>query len=294
MGPPVCDYEGSHYRTEFWEDQDRAFEDAADRAALRRLLPAAPGRLVDVGAGYGRLVDLYSAADHVYLVDYARSMLEDAAGNWPSDRVTLVCADLYHLPFATGAMDTVVQVRVLHHVEDTTGALLEVARVLGTGGSYVLEYANKRHAKALMRYAFGAQDEDPFDPRPQEFVKLNWDLHPAHVEAALSAVGLHVRERRGASHFRFGPLKRAIPAGVLARIDSAVGRALGPVALGPSQYLRAARLVGPPAGPGLWRCPHCGHEPLAEAEGAVPCPRCRRTWPIEKGIYIFRDDMVAA
>ncbi|MFQ5460209.1 MAG: hypothetical protein ACE5EL_05410, partial [Anaerolineae bacterium] len=68
VGPPICDYEGSHYRTEFWEGRDRAFEDAADRAALRRLLPAAPGRLVDVGAGYGRLVDLYPAADHVYLV----------------------------------------------------------------------------------------------------------------------------------------------------------------------------------------------------------------------------------
>ena len=37
--PPVCDYEGSDYRTRFWDGQGRDYEDLVERLALRRLLP---------------------------------------------------------------------------------------------------------------------------------------------------------------------------------------------------------------------------------------------------------------
>ncbi len=37
--PPICDYEGSNYRTEFWESKGRNYEDQVERIALRRLLP---------------------------------------------------------------------------------------------------------------------------------------------------------------------------------------------------------------------------------------------------------------
>ena len=33
--PSICDYEGSNYRTEFWENQGRDYEDKAERVALR-------------------------------------------------------------------------------------------------------------------------------------------------------------------------------------------------------------------------------------------------------------------
>ncbi len=39
--PPVCSYEGSDYQKSFWEEGGRAYEDAAEEIALRRLLPAA-------------------------------------------------------------------------------------------------------------------------------------------------------------------------------------------------------------------------------------------------------------
>ena len=55
----ICDYEGSSYRTDFWEGQGRQYEDMAERLALRKLLPPAGARLVEIGAGFGRLVDLY-------------------------------------------------------------------------------------------------------------------------------------------------------------------------------------------------------------------------------------------
>ena len=52
---PVCDYEGSDYRTRFWENQGREYEDGAERVALRRLMPPSGENLIDIGAGFGRL-----------------------------------------------------------------------------------------------------------------------------------------------------------------------------------------------------------------------------------------------
>jgi len=35
---PICDYEGSDYRTRFWANQQRAYEDLAERIAIREAL----------------------------------------------------------------------------------------------------------------------------------------------------------------------------------------------------------------------------------------------------------------
>ena len=75
---PICDYEGTSYRAEFWDGHGREYEDLAERSALRRLLPPRGRRLLEVGAGFGRLADLYSGYDQIILLDYARSGLREA------------------------------------------------------------------------------------------------------------------------------------------------------------------------------------------------------------------------
>jgi SAM-dependent methyltransferase len=286
-----CDYEGSTYREDFWEQANRSYEDAADRVALRALLPGSPGRLVEIGAGYGRLADMYGAASEVILVDYATSMLDDARSRL-GGRATFVCADLYALPFATRTVDTVVQVRVLHHVEDVIAAFLEVSRIMRTGGSYVLEFANKRHLKAVARYLTEDDPESPFHPAPREFVDLNWNFHPAFIDAALSSAGLTVRARRATSLLRAKRLKERLPHDALARVDALLGGLVGPLAPAPSQYVRAARLTGGPDAVPAWRCPACGAEPLYLEGESVDCSRCGHHWPVVNGIHIFRRDLV--
>ena len=97
---PVCDYEGSRYRTEFWT-REREYEDRAERIALRKLLPARGRRLIEIGAGAGRLADLYLGYEQIVLMDYARSTLAEAreqiAARFPehAHRFRLVAADLY-------------------------------------------------------------------------------------------------------------------------------------------------------------------------------------------------------
>jgi ubiquinone/menaquinone biosynthesis C-methylase UbiE len=283
----ICDYEGSPYRSVFWEETDRRYEDLAERYALRDLLPPHGRRLVEIGAGFGRLVDEYRGYEQVILLDYARSMLEDARERL-GDRYTYVCADLYRLPFADGALDTVTQIRVLHHVERIDEAFAEVSRSLCAGGSYVLEFANKRNLKAIGRRLAGRQDASPFSQEPWEFVPLNWNFHPRHVEGELGRAGLELRERRAVSHFRHPLLKRLLPASTLARADAALGRPLATLAPSPSQFLRAARLTGGALNQTLWRCPDCGSQDLPEGEQGLDCGACGKHWPRVDGIYMFR------
>ncbi len=283
----ICDYEGSPYRRVFWEEADRSYEDQAERLVLRALLPQQGRRIVEIGAGFGRLVDEYRGYDQVILLDYARSMLTDARERL-GDAYTYVCADLYRLPFADQSLDTVTQIRVLHHVEHIEDAFDEVARSLCAGGSYVLEFANKRNAKAIARKLTGAQDTDPFSEEPLEFVELNWNFHPRHVERALRASGLEPRERRAASHFRIPALKRMVPAAALARIDSLLGAPLAPLAPSPSQFVRSARLTGGALNRMQWRCLACGHGALNEETAGLRCPECDHLWPLIDGVYQFR------
>ncbi|NTU64706.1 MAG: class I SAM-dependent methyltransferase, partial [Chloroflexi bacterium] len=177
--PPVIDYEGSAYSTEFWNPA-RAYEDRAERIAIRALLPPRGSRLIDIGAGAGRLGDLYLGYDEVILMDYARSTTVEARNRWGHDpRFKFVAADLYALPFVDAVFDSVVMIRVIHHIVDVPRALGNVRAALKPGGLFVFEFANKRNLKAIARYILRKQKWSPFDRQPIEFAELNFNFHPA-------------------------------------------------------------------------------------------------------------------
>src|SRR5512135_146959 len=107
QSPPVIDYEGSKYSTEFWNPA-REYEDRAERIAIRAMLPPRGGRLIDIGAGAGRLGDLYLGYDEVILMDYARSTVVEARNRWGHDfLIKTVAAEIYTLPFVEATFDSV-------------------------------------------------------------------------------------------------------------------------------------------------------------------------------------------
>ncbi len=169
--PPVCDYEGSNYRKDFWEGKGRDYEDAVERIALRRLLPPTGQRYVDFGGGFGRLVNEADRYDQVVLMDYSRTLLQEAQNRLGrSDRYIYVAADLYHLPFAPNAFDTAIMCRVIHHLADAPAALREIRASLTSGATFVLEFANKQNLKAMIRYLLRRQNWSPYSVEPIEFV----------------------------------------------------------------------------------------------------------------------------
>ena len=291
--PPVLDYGESTYEQDFWRGRNRDYEDAAERRALRRLLPPTGDRLVDVGAGFGRLADLYSGYRQSILLDYSPDLLRDARKRLAHRPPLTLAASFYDIPLADGACDTAVMVRALHHAADVPAVLAELRRILRPGGALVLEHANKRHLKAVLRYWLG-RGPNPFSLEPLEFARLNFDFHPAYIRQALRTAGFEVEEARAVSLFRLPLFKRLLPPQGLAALDGLLQRPLAPLALSPSIMLRC-RAVGPEAlatGQGerpLFRCPRCHATDLAaDTPERLVCRRCHSVWPITDGIHHFR------
>lgn len=296
---PICDYEGSPWRTAFWPG--REYEDRTERLALSRLLPPRGKRLIEIGAGFGRLVDLYRGYDRVILLDYARSMLLEARERLGGDpRFVFASADLYHLPLADNSVDTAVTVRVLHHVADIPQAFAEIARIVRPSGAYVTDFANKRHLKAIIKHWLrpvlrksaerNGNSDSPFSLEPYEFVKLNFDYHPGYIKTNLSRLNFSVRDERAVSTFRVGALKRILPPAFLASLDGLIQHPTASLELSPSLFLRAESEKPGAAGlnASLWQCLKCGSTDMQEQAEQLVCRNCGASYPCIGGIIDFK------
>lgn len=291
----ICDYEGSQYRTDFWGSR-RAYEDAVERIAMKKMLPSTGNRLIEIGAGFGRLVDLYAGYRQIILMDYARTQLEEAQRYLGSDdRITYVVADVYNMPFSPSQFDTLTMIRVMHHLVDVPAALAEIQRILRPAGTAVIEHASKQNLKAVFRWALKRQSWSPFDPEPIEFVDLNFNFHPAWMRQQFAAAGLPVRNTRTLSHYRIDLFKRLVPTKILTAADGIAQNTGNLWQLTPSLFLQAQATKPPaPVTDPLFRCPHC-HRPtlVASAQPTVrhlilTCHTCATKWGVRDGIYDFK------
>ena len=295
--PPVCDYEGSDYQTRFWKKGGREYEDRCEAIALKRLLPRNGKLLLELGAGAGRNTARYSGFEHVILLDYSRTQLKQAQellGD--AGRYTYVAADIYRLPFVDGLFDAATMIRVLHHMADAPAALRQVRNAMQPGAHFILEFANKRNIKSILRYALRRQTWSPYAPESVEFAPLNFDFHPRVVQRWLAELGFRVEKTLTVSHFRIGLLKQTIPTSLLVLMDSIFQWTGKLVQLSPSIFLGVKIIAsGPsPAWSGditnCFKCPNCGTSPLNQSFHQLECPSCGHKWNIIDGIYDFRGD----
>jgi len=233
----------------------------------------------------------------VVFFDYALSQLRQAQELWGGagpggrPRYIYVAADFYKLPFAPGLFDTVTMVRVLHHAADAPAVLRGVGQVLAPGGALVLEFANKRNLKAILRYLLRRQDWSPFDREPVEFVELNFDFHPAWMREQLAGAGLRVRETRAVSHFRIGLLKRLAPTGLLVALDRLFQPTGALWQLTPSVFVRCEARAEKSTAPqgAFFRCTVCGSTALTDEGEALSCADCGARFAVHTGgIYDFK------
>jgi ubiquinone/menaquinone biosynthesis C-methylase UbiE len=297
--PPVCDYEGSDYQTSFWDQGGREYEDRAEAIALKRLLPARGQLLLELGAGAGRNTPRYTGYDRIVLLDYSRTQLQQARARLgDSTRYIYVAADVYKLPFVHGLFDGATMIRTLHHMADAPKALKQIRDVLHPNATFILEFANKLHPKAILRYWLGKQTWNPFSLEPVEFVALNFDFHPKAVRQWLTELGFNIEKTLTVSHFRIGLLKRLFPAGFLAELDGLLQPTGALFQLTPSVFVKAAA-VGQDSIPlysddilSWFQCPECGAHPLDDRGDHLLCPGCGKKWAVHDGIYDFREPMI--
>jgi ubiquinone/menaquinone biosynthesis C-methylase UbiE/DNA-binding transcriptional ArsR family regulator len=132
--------------------------EAVERALLALLPEAGLGRLLDIGTGTGRLLELLAPRIAGGLgVDASRAMLALARARLARAGLAHCAvrfADMYRLPLPDGGFDTVVLQMVLHHAEAPAEALAEAARVLRPGGRLlVIDLAPHQNTECLHRLA---------------------------------------------------------------------------------------------------------------------------------------------
>jgi ubiquinone/menaquinone biosynthesis C-methylase UbiE len=293
--PPVCNYEGSDYQKSFWDQGGRAYEDASEAIALKRLLPKTGKLMLELGAGAGRNTPRYAGFERIVLLDYSTTQLAQAQERLgQSDKYIYVAADIYRLPFQNGLFDSATMIRALHHMADAPKALGQIRNVLRKNAVFILEFANKQNLKSILRYIFGRQAWNPFALEPVEFVKLNFDFHPKAIYNWLQDLNFTIQKTLTVSHFRLGILKRIIPTGWLAALDGMFQPSGRFFQLTPSVFVQAVAGSDnvskeiPLNVIDLFKCPECGGEKLHDNGGYLLCGQCNSKWTVANGIYDFR------
>jgi ubiquinone/menaquinone biosynthesis C-methylase UbiE len=115
-------------------------------AAIARALGAGAegppiGRLVDIGTGTGRMIELFGPrAAHAVGIDRSSDMLRLARVKLAAAGIqsSLRQGDMYALPLADGTADSVIIHQVLHYAHSPAAAIAEAARVLAPGGALLV------------------------------------------------------------------------------------------------------------------------------------------------------------
>lgn len=142
-------------------------EEEVERAMAQALGPRAIGRLLDVGSGTGRMVELFGQRSHgAIALDHSPEMLRIARAKLTAagSRVEFVRGDFHQLPLADASIDTAILHHVLHFAREPERVIAEVARVLPPGGVALIadfaphQHGELRHQAAHLHLGFAHED----------------------------------------------------------------------------------------------------------------------------------------
>jgi len=169
----------------YLERADRVPHRVAGEATLLDELPPTVRRVLDLGSGDGRLLNLVLAArpgaDGI-AIDFSPHMLEQLRARFAANpSVRIVAHDLDQRLPALGTFDAVVSSFAIHHLTDERKRALyqEIWTVLEPGGvfcnlEHVLPVSARAHAKFLEAMGIANQDEDPSNILLDVHTQLEW------------------------------------------------------------------------------------------------------------------------
>lgn len=122
--------------------------------AMREAVGPAPVRtLLDLGAGAGRMLELFAPqAERAIGVDLSTAMLAAARGRLEETglrNVQLRQGDIYALPIERNSVDLAIMHQVLHYLDDPARAIRDAARILSPGGRLLVVDFAPHHEEAL-------------------------------------------------------------------------------------------------------------------------------------------------
>ena len=117
-------------------------ESEVEQAIMSALADEPVGRLVDIGTGTGRMLELFAPrAESAIGIDRSSEMLRLARVKLEQSGLrtaSLRQGDMYALPLADASADVIILHQVLHYAQAPALAIGEAARVLASGGRLLI------------------------------------------------------------------------------------------------------------------------------------------------------------
>jgi ubiquinone/menaquinone biosynthesis C-methylase UbiE len=202
-----------------------------------------PARVLDIGAGTGRIGRAFTEAGDFYVgVDTSLAMLREFPANPGTSLLAL--ADGRQLPFRNGAFDVVLFMQVLSGASDSRGILEEARRVLRPGGSVVVGHtiSPESGVDAQMKNQLAAILEEMqvawHRPRESRRQALSWlkssAKHHVHSVAAEWSVNTTAQEflERHRTGARFAALPVEVQEQSLSKLHAWAERTFGAAHVG--------------------------------------------------------------
>ncbi|OGM60267.1 hypothetical protein A3A75_04110 [Candidatus Woesebacteria bacterium RIFCSPLOWO2_01_FULL_39_10] len=204
--------------------------------------------ILEVGAGHGRLTPSYIfRASRIILSDPSGRLLKIARSNLKSKKIRFIQALLENLPqkVRSHSADVVVVVRVLHHVDNLEKTFSIIKRLCKKNGYFILEFANKRHLKAILSEVARGNFTFPVDVFTKDVLskrrkKSNLpfrNYHPDLILYMLKRYGFSVVEVRSVSNIRSPFIKKVLPLEFLLTLERFVQKPLASFFFGPSIFI---------------------------------------------------------
>lgn len=234
----------------------RNYEHQSEIIAIKSLLKniAYVNCLLDIGAGFGRLTKAYSfKAKKIILSDPAKKLLTIAKSENPDKKFHILQSDLKNLAkkIKPKSIDLIILIRVLHHIKDLDDAFLSINKLLKKDGHLLLEFANKKHLKAIISEFFKGNFTFPLDIFPKDLrsrsIKKEQSLpflnyHPDIIFEKLRSHGFEIIETRSVSNIRCSFIKKVISTNTLIFLEKYLQKPLAKICFGPSVFLLARKI----------------------------------------------------
>lgn len=302
----IADYDTLDYDySTYWKK--REYEHKSEELVLKKILKNKHGkRFIDIGGSFGRLTDQYfNKYEECVIVDYSLKTLQNnyeyLSKQYPN--INLIAANAYYLPFKDNSFDGGLMVRVLHHIDRPKEYFKEANRIFNSNATYIQEFANKTHLKAVVRAILKGDyklfNDNPYqqpDQKNHEGAREGSDVPFLNytskwISRSLLENNFETKRKFGCSFFRINSLKKLLGTKILLILESFFQMAFSWSNISPSIFLETT--VQKEKSEVITKfedilvCPKCKAQ-LTFNENKCNCKNCKLTFTKSKNIWDFR------
>lgn len=239
----------------YWEGRD--YEHKAELICIDSLLKKIKKLKViaEYGAGYGRLIPSYFyRADKIIISDPSNRLLKIARLKYSSKKIKFIQSTIENIDkkVKKNSIDLVIIVRVLHHIKDLDKAMTSITNTLRPGGYLIIEFANKKHLKEIIRQVLKGNITYPLDIfskdlRSKKNIKKKTisfiNYHPDYIKYKLNQHGYALLDKKSVSNVRLNFFKKHITLDSLIYLEKIIQNTMSLFNIGPSIFYLAKKKI---------------------------------------------------